>query len=403
VQGAKNAATPVLAATLLSREPSTIRNIPRISDISHMLEILEDLGASVAWKDEHTAVIHTPRIKKHEMDYLLTKRMRSSVLLMGPVLGALGKVRMPEPGGCNIGNRPLGVHFKGFEALGASVEYEQDGYYTIKANSLQGGKVELIERSVTATENMLMLAASIPEKTIISNAASEPHVVCLCDMLGRMGADIAGAGTGVITITGSNELTGVDFKLIPDQIEIGTIAVLAALCGGEISIAPVVPEHMAAIKGKLRDAGVSVAETEHAWVVAGSRETLKAFELTTAPHPGFPTDLQAPFGVLATQAAGKSIINDPMYENRLGYVEHLINMGASATIKDSHTARITGPAGLNGGAFDSLDLRAGATLIIAGLAATGQTVISQAEIIDRGYEKIDERLRALGADISRVE
>lgn len=403
VQGFKNAATPCLAATLLSREPSTIRNIPRISDIHHMLEIIEDLGGRVRWKNEHTAEIHTPKIKKHEMDYLLTRRMRSSVLLMGPVLGALGKVRISEPGGCNIGNRPLDAHFKGFEALGASVSREQDGYYTITGDSLQGGEVSMIERSVTATENVLMTASTISETTVIKNAAREPHIVCLCDMLASMGAEVSGAGTNEITIKGSDSLKGADFELIPDQIEIGTIAVLAALAGGEITIAPVVPAHVAVVKAKLEEAGVLVSEQGDSWTIKGSRASLAKFELTTAPYPGFPTDLQAPFGVLATACPGTSTIHDPMYENRLGYIEKLVDMGVKADIKDSHTASITGPTPLSGGAFDSLDLRAGATLIIAGLTATGQTIINAAEIIDRGYEDIDGRLRKLGADITRVE
>lgn len=399
----KNAAAPCLAATLLSREPSTIRNIPRISDISHVLAILEDLGARVSWEDEHTATIAAPEIKKHEMDYLLTKRMRSSVLFMGPLLGRKGCVRMPEPGGCNIGNRPLDAHVKGFEALGANITHEQDGYYTIKADSLQGGEVTLIEQSVTATENLLMLGASIPGTTIIKNAAREPHVVSLCAMLSQMGAEISGQGTDVITIRGSRNLKGALVDLIPDQIEIGTIAVLAALSGGDVRISPVVPEHVRAVRAKLMEARASIIEQGNAWIVSGSQGKLKAFDISTAPHPGFPTDLQAPFGVLATQAKGTSTIRDSMYENRLGYVEELIAMGARADVPDSHTAIITGPTPLVGGAFSSLDLRAGATLIIAGLAASGTTIVKSAEIIDRGYERIDERLRALGADIVRVE
>ncbi|MBI2637067.1 MAG: hypothetical protein HYW81_02645 [Parcubacteria group bacterium] len=364
VQGMKNAATPCLAATLLSREPSTIRNIPDIRDISHMLSILSDLGATVARRDAHTVVVHAPEIKKHEMDYLLTKRMRSSVLLWGPLLAVKRSVRSPAPGGCNIGNRPLDAHLGAFAGLGALASLGEDGYYTIIGDSLQASTITLLERSVTATENALMLAATLPGSTVIRNAASEPHVMCLCDMLSRMGAAITGAMTDEITVKGSQNLMGVDFEIIPDQLEIGTIAVLAALCGGT---------------------------------------GLKSFEVETAPHPGFPTDLQAPFGVLATQAHGESRIHDPMYENRLGYLEKLVEMGARADIKDSHTALITGPTELSGCAVDSLDLRAGATLIIAGLAASGQTIVKGAEIIDRGYEAIDERLRSLGADITRVE
>ena len=403
VQGMKNAATPCLAATLLSREPSTIRNIPRISDISHMLAILEDLGARITWQDAHTATIRTPEIKKHEMDYLLTKRMRSSVLFLGPLLGVLGKVRAPSPGGCNIGNRPLDAHMKAFEALGAAVSFGEDEYYTIIGDSLQASEVTLTERSVTATENILMLASAIPGRTVIKNAASEPHIVCLCRMLSQMGAQISGTGAEEITIQGSRRLKGVDFEIIPDQLEIGTIAVLGALCGGEISIAPVVPEHVRVVKEKLEEAGVLVEESGGQWTVRGSRDRLKAFAVETAPHPGFPTDLQAPFGLLATQARGESRIHDPMYENRLGYIRKLEDMGARARVIGPHTAAISGPYPLAGGIVESLDLRAGATLLMAGLAARGQTIVKGAEIIDRGYEGIDERLRALGADITRVE
>ncbi|MBI1961325.1 MAG: UDP-N-acetylglucosamine 1-carboxyvinyltransferase [Parcubacteria group bacterium] len=403
VQGMKNAATPVLAATLLSRDPATIRNIPRISDISHMLAILEDLGARITWRDEHTATIHTPEIKKHEMDYLLTKRMRSSVLFLGPLLASLGKVRAPAPGGCNIGNRPLDAHMKGFEALGAKVSFGEDGYYTIMGDSLQASEVRLIERSVTATENVLMLASAIPGRTVIKNAASEPHVVCLCSMLSQMGAEISGAGTEEVAIQGRYGLKGVDFEIIPDQLEIGTIAVLGALCGGEVTIAPVVPSDVLAIKEKLEQAGVLVEESGDQWTVRGSLARLKAFTVETAPHPGFPTDLQAPFGLLATQARGESRIHDPMYENRLGYIGKLADMGARARVIGPHTAAITGPFPLSGGVVESLDLRAGATLLMAGLAASGRTIVKGAEIIDRGYEAIDERLRALGADIARVE
>jgi UDP-N-acetylglucosamine 1-carboxyvinyltransferase len=402
VQGMKNAATPVLAATLLTREPCTIRNVPRISDINHMLEILEDLGAIVSWEDNSTLKIHTPEIKKHEMNYLLTKRMRSSVLFMGPVLSVLGKIKIPEPGGCNLGNRSLDTHILSLESLGANVVFERDGYYTISSDKLQAGTVELAERSVTATENILMVASRLEGTTTIKNAASEPHIVCLCSMLISMGTSITGEGTSEITIKGAKELKGIDFEIIPDQLEIGTIAILASLCG-DIRISPVIPKHMKAVKEKLIEAGVSLEETDSKWIVKKSTKTLKSFKLTTAPHPGFPTDLQAPFGLLATQAQGTSKIYDPMFESRLGYIEELIKMGANAKIQDNHTAVVTGPTELRGAILTSLDLRAGATLIIAALKASGETIIHESEIIDRGYELIDKRLQNIGADISRVE
>ncbi|MBI4122430.1 MAG: UDP-N-acetylglucosamine 1-carboxyvinyltransferase [Parcubacteria group bacterium] len=402
VQGMKNAATPVLAATLLTSEECTIHNIPRIRDLEHMLAILEDLGARIRWNDEHTLTIQTKEIAAGNMDYLLTKRMRSSVLFMGPLLARLGQVTMPEPGGCNIGNRPLTAHFEALKGLGASVK--KDGaYYTISGRQLQAGNIAMVERSVTATENALMAAAGVPGATTITNAASEPHVVCLANFLRAMGAHIEGVGTTEIRVRGTDTLRGVDFTIIPDQLEIGTVAVLGALAASELTIAPVVSEDMAVVAEKLRQAGVELNERGNSWIVSHSPKALRAFTLETAPHPGFPTDLQAPFGVLATQAQGISTIHDPMYENRLGYLEELSSMGARAEILDAHTARITGPMSLSGAEINSLDLRAGATLIIAGLVASGETVLHDAEIIDRGYEAIDERLRAIGADITRVE
>jgi UDP-N-acetylglucosamine 1-carboxyvinyltransferase len=398
----KNAATPVLAATLLTREECIIRNIPRISDIHHMLSILEDLGANLSWVDEHTLKIRTPEILKHEMDYLLTRRMRSSVLLIGPVLSVLGKVRIAEPGGCNIGNRPLDVHTKAFESMGASVTLGKDAYYTINGGKLQGGVVELTERSVTATENALMAASRIPDKIIIKNAASEPHIVCLSEFLKAIGVKIEGQGTEEITVIGSTELKGAEFEIIPDQVEIGTIAVLGAVCGESITIDPVVAKDMKAVKDKLTEAGVRLEEQEDKWIIKNSLDNLRAFNIETAPDPGFPTDLQALFGLLATQAKGESNIYDPMFENRLGYINELNKMEATAQINDEHNASITGPTKLVASDLNSLDLRAGATLIIASLIAEGTTTINQAEIIDRGYEKIDDRLKKLGADIARL-
>lgn len=401
VQGMKNAATPILAGTLLTREECILRNVPRISDLEHMLEILRSLGAEIKWLDEYALSIRTREIKTTEMDYLLTKRMRSSVLFLGPMLAMKGQVTMPEPGGCNIGNRPLDAHFEAFKALGAAIEFT-DKYYTISGSNLQGAKIRLLEKSVTATENIMMAAVAIPGQTIITNAASEPHVAALGRFLRALGANISGEGTDTITITGVKEFKGADFTIIPDQLEVGTIAVLGALAGGEIKISPLVPGDMAIVAEKLKEAGVDFTEQGDAWVVRGSQE-LKPFTIKTAPYPGFPTDLQAPFGVLATQAAGDSHIQDLMFENRLGYINELISMGASAEITDNHNAIIHGPAPLSGQSIQSLDLRAGATLVIAGLVSQGETTINNAEIIDRGYEAFDVRLRVLGADIKRVE
>jgi len=402
VQGMKNAATPILAATLLTRERCVIRNIPRISDLEHMLAILEDLGAAIEWLDDHTISIQTKTITKSKMDYLLTKRMRSSVLFIGPILATMGTVTMPEPGGCNIGNRPLDTHFSALEDMGAVIEKEET-YYTISGDKLQGGTITLKERSVTATENAMMAASLIPETTILNNVAREPHVVNLAAFLEQMGVEVSGAGSDAITIHGKKKLHGAEIDIIPDQLEIGTIAVLAALCGDDMRIGPVVPEDMEVILDQLRCAGVDVTEDGTSWIVRNSREALKPFTVETAPYPGFPTDLQAPFGMLATQAPGSSTVIDGMYENRLGYFEELIKMGADAKVIDAHRAVVKGPTPLSGQEINSLDLRAGATLIIAALSARGETLLHEAENIDRGYEFVDERLRLIGADITRID
>jgi len=401
VQGMKNAATPVLAATLLTREECLIKNVPRIKDIDHMISILHTLGSETEWVEENTLRIKTQEIIRSDMDYLLTKRMRSSVLFIGPILACAGRVKMPEPGGCNIGNRPLDAHFKAMEGLGATISKE-DGYYIISAESLQGERIVMTEKSVTATENLIMASCLSKGTTIIENAAEEPHISCLCEFLNSMGAEIFGHGTDKITIVGKTELSGSKFEIIPDQLEIGTIAVLAALLGEEIFISPVVPEHMVSVLEKLRESGVCVEENSNSWTVKKSSD-LKSFSLETSPFPGFPTDLQAPFGVLATQSDGLSVIKDNMYENRLGYINELVKMGSKANILDSHTAQVFGKTDLVGCEINSLDLRAGATLIIAGLIAEGETVLNDAENIDRGYENIDERLKSIGADIKRVE
>ncbi len=401
MQGMKNAATPILAATLLTREECVIHNIPRISDFDHMLALARSLGAAYSWDDAHTLRIRTGEITTHEMDYLLTKRMRSSVLFLGPLLAVLGRVKMPEPGGCNLGNRPLDAHFSALESFGASATREGK-YFIIAGDNLQGRDFRLKEKSVTATENALMAAVLMPGQSVIRNAAEEPHVATLAAMLSAMGAKIEGHGTDTITVLGVEKLSGAEWTVIPDQLEVGTIAVLAALTGESVRIGPVVKQDMAVIKAKLAEAGVAVIEDKDHWVVKGAKE-LRAFRVETAPYPGFPTDLQAPFAVLATQARGESVIHDSLYENRLGYIDELVKMGAAGKIIDAHTARITGPAPLRGNVIRSLDIRAGATLLIAALAARGESVLAEAELIDRGYEAIAERLRALGADITRVE
>lgn len=400
VCGMKNAATPMLAATLLTRESCLLRNMPRIRDVFRMIEIMQGLGARVEWRDEHTLDVEAARIDAGALSAELVAAMRSSILLLGPLLARTGEVAIPEPGGCIIGNRPIDTHLRALEALGAS-SGRKNGNYLFHASRLRGADIILPEFSVTATENALMAAVLAEGTTVIKLAAAEPHVQDLAVFLKSMGARIDGAGTHTLTIKGVESLHGAEHTLIPDQIEIGTFAVAAAATRGCINMAPVVPEHLDIILLKLREAGVR-CDLDGDQLTVRSDGGLKAFRLQAMPYPGFPTDLQAPFGVLATQCSGSSLIHDPLFEGRMSYVAELVKMGAGAIVADPHRVIISGPTPLYGQPIRSLDLRAGATLVIAGIVADGETIIDEAEIIDRGYEDLDGRLRALGGRIERV-
>jgi len=401
VMGMKNAATPILAATLLTKESCLLKNVPNISDVRAVLDIIKSLGGQVENIDEHALKISNKNIDPQQLEEKAVRRIRSSVLFMGPLLARFGKVDLPEPGGCIIGNRPLDTHTYALEQLGAKIE-KKDRFYGMRAERLKGTVIILPEFSVTATENVLMAASLAEGRTVIKLAAAEPHVQDLCNFLNKMGAKITGIGTHTLTIDGVKELHGAEHVIIPDQIEAGTFAVLAAATRGEIKIKNIIPEHLEIILLKLKQIGVKF-EVGPDYVQVLPSADLKAFKLQTMPYPGFPTDLQSPFGVLATQCQGTSLIQDPLFEGRMGYVNELAKMGANAIIADPHRVIITGPTPLYGQDIKSLDLRAGATLIIAGLIATGQTTINQAEVIDRGYEKIEERLSKLGANIRRVD
>lgn len=401
VAGMKNAATPIIAACLLTSEPCVLRNIPRIKDVFRMLEILQGLGVKVSWLDEHNLSLAAKSVNCQSLSKDLIAAMRSSILLLGPLLARCGEIELPEPGGCIIGNRPIDTHLYALERLGAAVS-RKNGTYQFRANSLKGATIILPEFSVTATENVLMAAVMAQGTTVIKLAAAEPHVQDLISFLQKMGARIQGAGTHTLVIEGVKELRGTEHAIIPDQIEIGTFAVAAAATGGEVEIAPIVPEHLEIILLKLKQANVNFQIEQDKLLIKESTD-LRAFRLQALPYPGFPTDLQAPFGVLATQCAGTSLIQDPLYEGRMSYVSELVKMGANAIVADPHRVVINGPTPLFGQEIKSFDLRAGATLIIAGLIAQGETIINEAEIVDRGYEDIDGRLRALGAKIERIE
>lgn len=401
IMGMKNAATPILAATLLTSESCLLKNMPKISDVQVMIEILKSLGSEIEFLDEHTVRISNHNLSLHRLDKDSVCKMRSSILFMGPLLSRFGQVELPEPGGCIIGNRPIDTHVYALEQLGAKIE-RKNGFYGMKVNGLKGAIIILPEFSVTATENALMAAVLAKGKTIIKLAAAEPHVQDLCHFLNEMGAKISGIGTHTLIVDGVKKVKGVEHTIIPDQIEVGTFAVAATVTRGEVKIKNIVPEHLEIILLKLKQMGVKFEVGENYLQIYPSTN-LRAFKLQTMPYPGFPTDLQAPFGVLATQCHGTSLIQDPLFEGRMAYVQELIKMGANAIIADPHRVVITGPTPLYGQEIKSFDLRAGATLIIAGLIAHGQTIINQAEVVDRGYERIEERLGKLGASIKRFE
>lgn len=401
VSGMKNAATPLIAASLLSSTPVTLRNVPAIIDVERMLSLLRGLGVHVS-RDESSVTIDPQHLNSDRLDQTLVKRLRSSVLLLGPLCAKTEKVTLPTPGGCYIGTRPIDTHITGLRQLGVAVSGSSDNEYTFSKKHTPSTQVILPEFSVTATENVLMYAATLPQTTKLYMAAAEPHVQNLCYFLQRAGAKITGVGSHELIITGNENLAISEWDIIPDQIEIGTIAVAAAITQGDVDIFPVVPEHLYSIISKLQEIGVDVNVKDGHLLVKGASK-YKNFRLQALPHPGFPTDLQAPMAVLATQAYGLSMIHDPLYDARFSYIQELTRMGAQAVICDPHRVLLSGKTQLKAERIKSFDLRAGATLILAGLIAEGETIIEDAEMVDRGYESLETRLSALGADMVRKQ
>jgi UDP-N-acetylglucosamine 1-carboxyvinyltransferase len=401
ILGAKNAVAPLIPATLLVKGEVVFSNVPRLTDLEQLLEILRGMGAEAEWVGEHTLRLNTKTVDPDKLDPKQMKRMRFSILLLGPLLARFRRIMVPEPGGCTIGNRPISAHLDALTALGASIEQDERGIMYMEAQRLTGAYVILPEFSVTATENLIMAAVVAEGKTSIRMAAAEPHVQDLCEFLRACGAKIQGIGTHSLEITGVKQLQAPKkpWRVVPDMLEVGTFAVAAALTKGELEIKGVVPEHLDAIQNALKRAGVRY-ELDKRSLFIQRTSRYEAFKLQTMIYPGFPTDLQALFGLLATQAHGTSFIHDPLFEARMGYINELVKMGANAVIADPHRVYITGPTPLRGTEIRSLDLRAGATMVLAGLIAEGETLIHDAEMVYRGYERLDERLRSLGADIT---
>ncbi len=389
-----------MAATLLAKGKFRISNVPMISDIENLLEIIEGLGAKVVLKN-HVCEIDTTKITSWQPEERLVKNLRASILLVGPLLARFGKAELAHPGGCFIGARPIDVTIEGFERLGANFE-ENDETYLFQAKGLTGCEIPA-DFSVTGTENIIMAATMAKGYTHINLAACEPHVINLCYFLKKMGADISGIGTHNLLIRGKKKLKPANFKVAYDQIEAETFALAAAASRGELKIKGFVKDDHFAFLSKIDRANVNYEFIDRETILIKQTTSIKPISIQTAVYPGLPTDIQAPFGVLMTQAEGISEIYETVYEGRLNYLNELNKMGADCVIKNSHEAIVSGPTPLYGTTIESYDLRAGATLLIASFIAVGESVIERAELIDRGYEKIDERLNAIGANIVRVD
>ena len=400
VAGNKNSVLPIMAACLLTQDICVLENVPNISDVAIMAELLTLCGVQIRGLGTSTLTINSQKVKEATFPQDLTEKLRASVLLLAPILSRVGKIKMGYPGGDIIGRRPLETHIQALESLGATIEKEDD-YYIAKSNGFKGNSIFLQEASVTATENAILASVLAKGETVIKRAASEPHVVDLCQFLVKMGANIQGIGSNVLHIYGVKSLSGTRHSIRPDHIEVGTFAILAAVTSGKIEISPVIKEDLDMILLTLEKFGVNFQTEEDKLIVGNGK--LKALEkVVTDVWPGFPTDLMAPTIVLATQAQGVTLLHDWLYESRMFFVDKLLSMGAKAEIADPHRVLVYGPAKLRGQRLDTPDIRAGIALVIAALAADGKSVIDKAELIERGYENIVERLLALGAKIKRV-
>ena len=401
ISGAKNAALPILMATLLADGPSTIGNVPHLNDVTTTLELLGVMGNSMTLGENMTVEVDASTITTFEAPYDLVKTMRASILVLGPLLARFGRADVSLPGGCAIGSRPVDLHIKGMEAMGAKIDVT-DGYVRARAeNGLKGARICMDIVSVGATENLLMAATLAKGTTILENAAREPEVVDVANYLIAMGAKIIGAGTDVITIEGVDKLVGAHHDVLPDRIETGTYLVAGAMTGGRVKVRETNPEILESVLLKLKEAGAKIT-TGKDWIeldMEGKRP--KAVNVKTAPYPGFPTDMQAQFTALNVIAEGVGVITETIFENRFMHVSELQRMGADIQI-EGNNAICTGVETLTGAQVMATDLRASASLVIAGLVAEGKTVVDRIYHIDRGYECIEEKLQIMGANIKRV-
>lgn len=397
VGGAKNAALPIMAAALLSPEPCVIHNVPWIDDIHTLAQVMTALGAQVDFETDHTVVVSSQGLSGTRPPAELVTKMRASFLVMGPLIARLGCAEAVQPGGCDIGIRPVNVDVDGFREMGADVRFV-DGAYQVTATRLRGTEMYLDYPSHTGTENLLMAACLAEGTTTIKHASTEPEVVDLAEFLCALGARISGAGTSTIVVEGVSQLHGCEYTVMPDRLIAGTYAASAAITGGDITVEGVIPEHLDPVIYKLHKMGVSVEVKGDALRTTASGP-LRSVDIQAIHYPGFPTDLQAVFGAVLTQADGTSTIHERVFENRLGYVNELRTMGADIDV-DGQTAHVHGPTPLHGACIRALDIRTGAALILAGLAAEGETIMRDAQVVGRGYEDLVEVLQSFGGTIA---
>lgn len=400
ISGAKNAAVAIIPAAILADDVVRIENIPNISDVSLIIKILDRMGAGIKMINKNTIEIDSRSLQFQSVPYELTSCFRASYYLIGAMLGRFKQAEVAMPGGCNFGVRPIDLHIKGFELLGAKVN-TVEGMVCAKAEKLVGASIYMDQVSVGATINIMLAAVLARGLTIIENAAKEPHIVDLANFLNSMGADVRGAGTDVIKIRGVEKMHGCTYSIIPDQIEAGTYMVAAAACGGDVLVKNVIPKHLESISAKLEEAGAEIIEYDDAVRITRFKPLTRC-NVKTMPHPGFPTDMQPQMAVLLSVAQGTSILSEGVWDNRFQYVGELSRMGANIQV-DGKVAVIEGVPQLTGVTVKATDLRAGAAMIIAGMLASGETTVENVQYVDRGYEDVVEKFSALGADIRRVQ
>jgi len=402
VSGAKNAALPAMAAAILTDEPVILENIPQVRDIETTRKLLASMGAEVELgygRAQHRTTICCHNLTSPEASYELVKTMRASTLVLGPLVARCGHARVSLPGGCAIGSRPIDLHIKGLERLGAKITQDH-GYVEASAKRLRGAEIVFDKITVTGTEDLLMAASLAEGESVMQNCAREPEVADLAELLNKMGAHIEGAGTATIRVKGVSKLHGARHRIIPDRIEAATFIIAGALSGGDLNVAGCDPRHLGALLQKLDEAGVKTAHTAESVRVMGDRP-LRAADVVTEEYPGFPTDMQAQYMVLATQAEGKSIITENIFEHRFVHAQELVRMGAKIKI-EGRRAVVQGKSPLSAAAVLASDLRASASLVLAALVADGESIIDRVYHIDRGYEHIEEKLRGVGAQIRRI-